>query len=166
MIHIALGANLPSSFGSPEETLEAAIAKLQGAGLEVLKRSRIWLTAPVPASDQPWYRNMVISVKTEMGAEELMALLLSVEEDFGRVRAERNAPRSIDLDIIAYDEDVQNTDLLSLPHPRMHQRAFVLYPLAEIAPEWQHPVLGLSVSDMIEQLPQGQDIKLLDEAAA
>lgn len=95
-----------------------------------------------------------------------MALLRAVEDDFGRIRAEKNASRILDLDILAYDALGMEGEDVALPHPRMHERAFVLYPLREIAPEWRHPVLGLSVDQLIQQLPGGQDVRLLEAQAA
>ncbi|MEM7651162.1 MAG: 2-amino-4-hydroxy-6-hydroxymethyldihydropteridine diphosphokinase [Pseudomonadota bacterium] len=159
MILIALGANLPSSYGEPEETLKASIERIAREGIEILARSSVWLTAPVPVSDQPWYRNAVVSVKTEYSAVELMALLHDIEEEFGRVRGEKNAPRLLDLDIIAYNDEIYDQDGLQIPHPRMHQRAFVLNPLEEIAPRWKHPVLGRFLEDLIADLPADQEAK-------
>lgn len=166
MILIALGANLPSRFGKPEETLDAAKRTIESLGIRILRSSRVWITSPVPASEQPWYRNAVISVQTSLTPEALMALLRAVEDDFGRIRAEKNASRILDLDILAYDALGMEGEDVALPHPRMHERAFVLYPLREIAPEWRHPVLGLSVDQLIQQLPGGQDVRLLEAQAA
>ena len=124
--------------------------------MRVIKRSSIWLTAPVPVSDQPWYRNAVVVVETDLTAQELMVLLHSIERRFGRVRTVRDAPRLLDLDIIAYHDEVHDHSNMTVPHPRMHDRAFVLKPLQEVAPNWEHPVLGLSVTQLIAQLPEDQ----------
>ena len=156
LILIALGANLPSEYGEPEATLKAAIERLERDGVRVVAHSSVWLTAPVPVSDQPWYRNAVVAIETDLGAGELMALLHAIEEGFGRVRGERDAPRLLDLDIIAYHDEIYDEPRLSIPHPRMHGRAFVLKPLQEIAPEWQHPVLKRLVGELIEDLPDDQ----------
>lgn len=158
MILIALGANLPSRFGKPEETLAAAKRTIEGLGIKILCSSGIWVTSPVPASEQPWYRNAVISIQTSLNPGALMALLRAIEDDFGRIRAERDASRIIDLDIIVYDDISVESEDVVLPHPRMHERAFVLYPLREIAPEWVHPVLGLNVEQLILRLPEGQNV--------
>lgn len=166
MILIALGANLPSRYGSPEETLVQAISALEERGLRVVGRSSIWRTAPVPVSDQPWYRNGVIAVETDLSALDVLEVLHAVERAFGRVRAERNAPRLLDLDLIAYHAEIAQQDGFYVPHPRMHERAFVLEPLAEIAPEWVHPVLGLSVGEMLKNLPEGQEIEKAEKLAA
>ena len=153
MILIALGANLPSSYGSPEETLEAAKEALARAGVHILNSSKTIITPPVPMSDQPWYRNAVVSVETALEALELLNLLHEIEADFGRVRTVRNAPRLLDLDLIAYHDVIINDDDVFIPHPRLHERGFVLLPLQEVAPNWVHPVLKHSVEDLIAALP-------------
>lgn len=159
MILIALGANLPSQFGSPRETLRCAVAEIARHGIQVLHQSPVYLTAPVPISDQPWYHNAVIRVATDHAPHELLRVLQAIENRFGRVRSERNAPRVIDLDILAYHDVAMSTDDLILPHPRLHERAFVTYPLRDVARDWVHPVLHLSVSEMIARLPAGQEIE-------
>ncbi|HEY3916777.1 MAG TPA: 2-amino-4-hydroxy-6-hydroxymethyldihydropteridine diphosphokinase [Stellaceae bacterium] len=156
VILIALGANLPSAVGGPRETLEAALAKLDAAGVQVTARSRWYRTAPVPASDQPWFVNGVARIETALDPAALLALLRRIEQDFGRQRTVRNAARSLDLDIIDYDGRVENTADLTLPHPRMQDRAFVLLPLAEIAPAWRHPTLGKAIETLISALPAEQ----------
>lgn len=162
MILIALGANLPSSYGSPAETLEEAIKALHKRGILIKAQSHIWLTAPVPVSDQPDYHNAVVAVKTDLDAEDLLKELQSVEQAFGRVRTVRNAPRTIDLDLIAYDDQIlQNGLELIVPHPRMQERAFVLLPLQEVAPDWVHPVLKETLSSLIKKLPVDQSARRL-----
>lgn len=157
MILIALGANLPSSFGEPEQTLKRAVADIQARGVRVIKQSSIWKTAPVPVSDQPWYRNAVIRVETNLQALELLQLLHSIEESFGRIRTVKNAPRVLDLDLIAYNSEIIDEDGVYIPHPRMHNRSFVLRPLQEVAPSWKHPVLKRSIDDLIQALPTEED---------
>lgn len=159
MIFIALGANLPSSYGSPRETIKRAIGEVSKNGVRVLYQSPIYLTAPVPISDQPWYHNAVVGVSTDQSPSDLLKTLQSIENNFGRVRTIRNAPRVIDLDIVAYHDVVQNDDDLILPHPRMHERAFVLYPLRDIARNWVHPVSRKQINDLIALIPDGQDIE-------
>lgn len=157
MILIALGSNLPSRYGVPHATILAAFEQLQAIGIQILATSSIWLTAPVPASSQPDYANAVTVVKTSLQPDALLALLHAVEADFGRVReCERNAARILDLDILAYNDVRVEGDDMQIPHPRMHMRGFVLFPLQEVAPDWHHPVLGLSISSMIAGLPEDQ----------
>ena len=166
MILIALGSNLPGSFGTPEDTIEAAKTALQVRGINILKSSSIWLTEPVPVSDQPWFRNAVIAVDTSFTLEALFKILKRIERDFGRTNAERNAPRLLDLDIIAYSKTIHIAPALNVPHPRMHQRAFVLYPLREIAPEWVHPVLKKTAAELLHNIPPGQVVRQLETRAA
>lgn len=154
MILIGLGANLPGPAGPPRATLEAALTELAAGGVLVLARSRWWRTAPVPASDQPWFTNGVALLDSVLGPAALLARLHAVEARFGRVRGAANAARSIDLDLLAHGAAVGEGPPV-LPHPRLHQRAFVLLPLAEVAPDWVHPLLGLRVDEMIARLPPG-----------
>jgi 2-amino-4-hydroxy-6-hydroxymethyldihydropteridine diphosphokinase len=163
-ILIALGANLPSPrFGAPRATLEAALAAIAAAGVGILKRSSWWESEPVPVSDQPWYVNGVASVATRLGPVQLLALLHGVEAEFGRVRGARNEARLLDLDLLAYgDRRRDGPEPPLLPHPRLADRAFVLLPLAEVAPDWRHPVTGESVRQLIARLPAGQKIRRLE----
>ena len=136
MILIGLGANLPSPAGPPSETLKAALKMLEREGVRIVRHSRWYTSAPEPVSDQPWYTNGVARVHTAQTPATLLATLLRVEHAFGRNRAggARNEARTLDLDLLAYDDVVQREDAaagaLTLPHPRMHARAFVLVPLA------------------------------------
>jgi 2-amino-4-hydroxy-6-hydroxymethyldihydropteridine diphosphokinase len=156
MILLGLGANLPSPAGPPLATLEAALAAFTASGVTIAARSRWYRTAPVPVSDQPWFINGVARVETSLEPLELLKLLQKIERQFGRRRGVRNEARTLDLDIIDYDGRVEETSSLVLPHPRMHERGFVLLPLAEIAPGWRHPRLGETVSALISALPTSQ----------
>lgn len=158
MILIAMGSNLPSRFGGPRETLEAALARLAEKGLSVAALSPWYETAPVPVSDQPWYVNGVARIETGLDAVALLAVLHAVEAEFGRVRTVANAARCIDLDLLAYGETIRDEAPI-LPHPRMQERAFVLLPLVDVAPGWVHPVSRRSVEDLIAALPPGQGIR-------
>jgi 2-amino-4-hydroxy-6-hydroxymethyldihydropteridine diphosphokinase len=163
-ILIAVGANLPSpEFGPPRNTCEAALRELSRRGVRILRRSRWFETAPVPASDQPWYVNGVAVVATGLSPEELLALLHEVERRFGRERRELNAARILDLDIVAYGDLVRGDPPPIVPHPRMHERAFVLLPLADVAPDWRHPADGRPLSELVRALPPGQLIRPLPE---
>ena len=156
MILIALGANLPSRYGDPAATIRAAIDALYDNGLGILAVSRIWLTAPVPVSNQPWYHNAVVQVETSLDPYQLLSLLHQVEDGFGRVRTERNAPRILDLDLVAYNADIVDRPSLIVPHPRMHERAFVLLPISDIAPNWVHPITGKTIDQMRAAIPPEQ----------
>ena len=161
MILVALGANLPSPIhGGPRETLEAALKALDRAGLRVVARSAWYETAPVPVSDQPWYVNGVAVVTSPLGPAEVLDLLHRIEAAFGRVRTGPNAPRVLDLDLLAYGDRV-STDRPQLPHPRLHERAFVLRPLADVAPDWRHPVLGIGLDEMLARIGPEQSTRRL-----
>jgi 2-amino-4-hydroxy-6-hydroxymethyldihydropteridine diphosphokinase len=161
-ILIAIGANLPSrEFGQPRATCEAALRELSRRGVRIVRRSRWYESAPIPASDQPWFVNGVAVVATDLAPEALLLLLQEVERRFGRQRREVNAARVIDLDIVAYGDLVRADPPPILPHPRMHERAFVLLPLADVAPQWRHPADGRDVPDMLRALPPGQRIRPL-----
>jgi 2-amino-4-hydroxy-6-hydroxymethyldihydropteridine diphosphokinase len=161
MILIALGGNLDSPVhGAPRATLTAALRALTARGVRIVACSRWYRSAPVPAADQPWYVNMVARVETDLSAEALLALLQVVERDFGRVRGARNAARILDIDLIDHDGRIVGTPTLALPHPRLAERAFVLLPLRDVAPDWRHPQSGRSVAALIEALPPGQAIEI------
>lgn len=162
-ILIGLGANLPSpAYGAPKATLTAALGRFEAAGIRITARSRFYQSAPVPDSDQPWFVNAVVRVETALAPGPLLEALHGIEAAFGRVRGLRNAPRFIDLDLLAYGDRVAKGDAVPrLPHPRMHERAFVLLPLQEIAPHWYHPLVGRTVEEMIKRLPPGQEARPL-----
>lgn len=149
MIFVALGANLSSPVhGGPRETLEAAVLALGAAGLRVAARSAWYETAPVPMSDQPWYVNGVVRIETALAPAQVLEALHGIEAAFGRVRDMVNGPRVLDLDLLAHGGTVSEGWPV-LPHPRLHERAFVLRPLADVAPDWRHPVSGLDIPAML-----------------
>jgi 2-amino-4-hydroxy-6-hydroxymethyldihydropteridine diphosphokinase len=157
VILIGIGGNLESAqFGPPASTLSAALAGLEDEGIAVLTRSRWYRSEPVPAFEQPWFINAVASLKTELGASELLDRLHAVERRFGRVRGEPNAARVLDLDLLDYNGEIRKSPTLVLPHPRLHQRRFVLAPLLDIAPDWRHPVLGLTTRQLLVRIPADQ----------
>jgi 2-amino-4-hydroxy-6-hydroxymethyldihydropteridine diphosphokinase len=153
MIVVALGANLPSEAGVPAFTLLAAMDAFDAAGLRVAQRSRIFESPPWPPSDQPWYANAVVRLDTKLAPEALLDRLHAIERAFGRVRTVPNAARALDLDLIDYDGLVRAAPAPVLPHPRMRERAFVLRPLADIAPDWRHPADGTALASLLAALP-------------
>lgn len=145
---IALGSNL----GDSRNILEAALKNLdQTPGIRVFSRSSWYQTAPI-GPPQPDYLNGCAILSVQQSPQELLETLLGVERDFGRVRLERWGPRTLDLDLLLFDNLILETPNLQIPHPRMTQRAFVLGPLAEIAPNWIEPVSGMAIGQLFDQL--------------
>jgi 2-amino-4-hydroxy-6-hydroxymethyldihydropteridine diphosphokinase len=165
VILVGLGANLASpDYGLPRRTCEAALAALACAGVGIEARSRWYESAPVPLSGQPWFVNGAARLSTDMGPVALLALFHDIERRFGRARGKPNAARTIDLDLLAHGMRVsEGGDGPILPHPRLAKRAFVLMPLAEVAPGWRHPETGLSVAEMLAAMPAGQAVVRLAE---
>jgi len=151
---IALGANLPGLFVSPADAIEAAIRALQATEITLLSRSSLYRSAAWPDPSDPEFINAVISVMTDLNASALLERLHALETEFGRERRKPNAPRPLDLDIVDHAGRVSAPgETPILPHPRMADRAFVLLPLAEIAPDWRHPVTGAAIADLVRALP-------------
>jgi 2-amino-4-hydroxy-6-hydroxymethyldihydropteridine diphosphokinase len=150
---IALGSNLASPFGDREANLWEAVERLRGLG-EVKAVSSSYDTDPVGYLDQPRFLNAALLLETSLDPTELMRALLEIEQAMGRDRVGSVAkgPRVIDLDLLLFGQAVVNTTELTLPHPEMMDRRFVLEPLAEIAPGMVHPVLGLTVREMLERV--------------
>ena len=138
---MALGSNLPGPYTSREALLEAALKALPAAGLDVVTRSSWWTSAAWPDPMGPGYLNGVAMVRTELSPAATLAALHRVEAAFERVRGEANAPRTLDLDLVAHGRTVLEGDLV-VPHPRAHDRLFVMGPLAELASAWIHPISG------------------------
>ena len=168
MIFIGLGGNLTCpTFGPPRATCGAALQIMEQRGIKVSARSRWYESAPVPVSDQPWYVNGVVAAETSLDADALVREVLEIETELGRRRTVANAPRTIDLDVIAYGDTVikgNARDQVTIPHPRMHGRAFVVLPMAEIAPDWRHPVSGASLDELIAALPADQVCRPMQDA--
>ena len=155
--YVALGSNL----GDRLTTLLEAVRRLRKLGrVEVV--SAVYETDPVGFDDQPPYLNAVAQLRTDFQPQRLLARLLEVEADLGRVRTFPNAPRTLDLDLLVYDDLVLDAPDLTLPHPRLHERAFVLVPLYEIAPELVHPRSGMSITDLLASLEPSIGVRRLD----
>ena len=180
---LSLGSNLPYENISSIELLRNAVVALQAHDVQVEASSSLYETPPFPTADQPNFINAVIKVTTNFSAEELLTLCLEVERQYGRERIVRWGARTLDIDILSYDDCVfpdpetwkqqaQNTDTravmprLVLPHPRLHQRDFVLLPMMDIAPEWRHPVMFENIKILragIQESSQDGEIRKLNQ---
>jgi 2-amino-4-hydroxy-6-hydroxymethyldihydropteridine diphosphokinase len=158
--YIALGSNLEA----PAEQVRAALAALaESAGVRLVRASSLYRTAPVGYLDQPDFINAVAELDTTLTPHQLLDTLMAVEARFGRVRTFRNAPRVLDLDVLLFDDVTLDDERLTVPHPRMHERAFVVVPLAEIAPD-----IAVGEHGTAAQLASGlacDDIQKHDDAA-
>ena len=173
MILVALGANLPTArHGTPAEGLNAALAALAERGIRPVARSRWYRSAPLPPASGPWFVNGVVRVETTLDPVALMARLLAVEADFGRRRSIAGASRPLDLDLLDHEGRILDRagdgdgPALVLPHPRMTERAFVLAPLIEVAPDWRHPVTGATAAALLAALAPEQGVEPLSRAAS
>ena len=167
MILVALGANLPTArHGSPAEGLDAALTVLAEHGIRSVSRSRWYRSAPMPPAEGPWFVNGVVRVETALAPVPLMDRLLAVEAAFGRRRSLAGAARPLDLDLLDYDGETLRHEgdggpALTLPHPRLAERAFVLAPLIEVAPDWRHPVTRATATSLLEALEEEQALEPL-----
>ncbi len=157
---VALGCNDKGAWKDCREALEAALARFRAEGIDVIARSSWWRSQAWPDASDPAFLNGVVIVRTAHDPHALMAALGRVEEAFGRQRGARNAPRTLDLDLIAYGRLNGDFEGLIVPHPRAAERRFVMGPLAEIAPEWRHPAGGRAM-DLAEAATIGLDATVL-----
>lgn len=156
---IALGSNDKGVWPSCVDLLEAAVARFRAEGIDILARSSWWRSAAWPDPADPPFVNGVAIVSTAHDPHALMATLGRIEETFGRERGRTNAPRTLDLDLIAYGRLSGDLDGLILPHPRAAERLFVMGPLAQIAPTWVHPTAGKTARALAESCTVGRDAR-------
>jgi 2-amino-4-hydroxy-6-hydroxymethyldihydropteridine diphosphokinase len=156
---IALGANLKGRFAGPAEAVEAGLGAIAGSDIRLIAHSRLYRSPAWPDPADPEFVNAAALVETDLPPAALLARLHAIEAEFGRIRARQNAPRPLDLDIVDYAGMVSPPGAVPvLPHPRMADRAFVLLPMAEIAPGWRHPVTGQGLDGMIAGLPDVSEV--------
>jgi 2-amino-4-hydroxy-6-hydroxymethyldihydropteridine diphosphokinase len=155
---IAMGSNL----GDRRATLESAWRDLdQASGILIVRTSKIYETAPLGGPEQGAFLNAVLAANVELDAAELLRLLQGIEARFQRRREVRFGPRTLDLDILTYGDKVVVTPDLEIPHPRLHERRFVLVPLADVAPDWRHPIRHETTLEMLAALPvQAGDVRV------
>jgi 2-amino-4-hydroxy-6-hydroxymethyldihydropteridine diphosphokinase len=156
LTYLSMGSNV----GDREANLRDAISRLESVG-KVAAVSSFYETEPVEVTDQPWFLNCALALETAQAPEELMASLLQIEQSMGRERTQKKGPRTIDLDILLFADKKIDSDQLTIPHPAMQERRFVLEPLAEIAPDIPHPVLKKTVRELLDILPPGQATRKL-----
>ena len=153
-VYLSLGSNI----GDRAENLNAAIDRLRAVG-EIVQVSSFYETEPVEFAAQAWFLNCVIALDTEKTPQELLASILDIEQQMGRRRAQKKGPRVIDIDILLFGNLIVDEPGLTIPHPAMHERRFVLEPLAEIAPDVRHPALDRTIQELRDALPPGQTVK-------
>jgi 2-amino-4-hydroxy-6-hydroxymethyldihydropteridine diphosphokinase len=156
-VYLSLGSNV----GDRETQLRDAQARLGGLG-RVVAVSSVYETAPVEFTGQPWFLNCVSALETSLAPQQLMSAILGIEQQMGRVRRQSKGPRSIDIDILLFGNETIESQELTIPHPAMHQRRFVLEPMAEIAPEVVHPILAKTIRELLDALPPGQAVRKLN----
>jgi len=136
----------------------AAIERLSNhPHIQVLKRSSFYRTKPLMLTAQPWFINGVVLCETDLSPEDLLNVIHQIEKDFGRNRQIRWGPRTLDLDLLSFGDQQINLPSLTIPHPRLHERRFVLVPLLEIAPEWAHPTLSISARELLSRIVDAGD---------
>ncbi len=155
-VYLSLGSNV----GDRAAQLRSALARLEPTG-RVLAVSSFYETEPMEFTQQPWFLNCAAALETNQSPKQLMASILRIEQAMGRQRLQKKGPRTIDIDILLFDSAVVNSSELTIPHPALHQRRFVLEPLAEIAPEVLHPTLKKTVRELLDRLPEGQAVRKL-----
>lgn len=152
--YLLLGSNL----NQPALQLKKAMLKIEKFG-RILRTSSMYQTAAWGLADQPDFLNQIVILKTHLEAEQLMQELLKVESDMGRIRTTKNAPRTIDLDILFFDKEIHKAPDLQIPHPRIQERKFVLIPLNELSPNLMHPVLKKTVHTLLKTCKDLLDVK-------
>lgn len=162
MIHLAY-LSLGSNVGDREAQLRDALARL-GALVRIAAVSSLYETEPVEFTEQPWFLNCVVALETSHTPQQLLRAILGIEQEMGRRRVQKKGPRVIDIDILLFDDaivqdEITDSEGLTIPHPAMQQRRFVLEPLAEIAPEVLHPVLKKTIRELRDALPEGQIVR-------
>jgi 2-amino-4-hydroxy-6-hydroxymethyldihydropteridine diphosphokinase len=154
LAYLSLGSNV----GDRVAHLRDAIARLESIG-RVVSVSSFYATEPVEVTDQPWFLNGAVGLETALTAEQLMARLLQIEQEMGRRRIQKKGPRTIDIDILLFDDLILDSPDVTIPHPAMQKRRFVLEPLAEIAAEARHPGVKKTIRELLEELPAGAIVR-------
>jgi 2-amino-4-hydroxy-6-hydroxymethyldihydropteridine diphosphokinase len=144
-VYLSLGSNL----GDRTAHIERALARLSEEGVRIVKRSSFYQTEPVEFLAQGWFLNIAVEAETELMPRQLLRVIRQIERELGRKRTVKSGPRTIDIDILLFDANIVRAAELEIPHPRMTERKFVLVPMAEIAPSLRHPVLRLTMTELL-----------------
>lgn len=155
-VYLSLGSNL----GDREENIKQALAQLAAqTGVEVVKHSGLYESEPLYLRNQPWFLNCVIQLRTQLEVDRLLRLCQGIERHLGRKKGIRYGPRVIDIDILFYGQKVVRESNLQIPHPRLQERRFVLEPLCELNPQWEHPLLKKNIKQLLDEVGEGQKIR-------
>jgi 2-amino-4-hydroxy-6-hydroxymethyldihydropteridine diphosphokinase len=154
LAYLSLGSNV----GDREAQLQTAVARLSAAG-RVTAVSSLYETEPVEFTEQPWFLNCAVALETDQTPPQLMAQILGIEQEMGRKRVQNKGPRTMDIDILLFDNEIVNSPDITIPHPALHERRFALEPLAEIAPEAQHPIFHKTIRALRDALPPEQTVR-------
>ena len=158
IVYLSLGSNV----GDREAQLRNAQARLSAIG-RVIAASSFYETEPVDFTRQSWFLNCAIAIETNNTPQQVMSAILCIEEKMGRRRVQKKGPRSIDIDILLFADTIVESKELTIPHPAMHHRRFVLEPLAEIAPDVLHPVFRKTIHELLDHLPEGQAVRRIPQ---
>jgi 2-amino-4-hydroxy-6-hydroxymethyldihydropteridine diphosphokinase len=157
IVYLSLGSNI----GQRQEQLRVATERLRGLG-RIISISSFYETQPVEVTDQPWFLNCAVALETNLPPQQVLEEILAIERDMGRERTRKKGPRKIDIDILLFGDSIIKSPQLTIPHPAMHLRRFVLEPLAEIAPEARHPLMNKTFRELLRELRDGQAVRRIE----
>ena len=152
MIYLNIGSNLPSEDGGRKSNILKALSYLKKLNLKLIKLSSFYETPSYPNNSDPKFLNLCVKLESNLKASELLNEIKKIEKKLGRIRTKKNAPRTCDIDIIDYNSEIIKNDEFEVPHPRLHLRNFVIYPLKEIEPNWFHPIFNKNIDSFFQKL--------------
>lgn len=160
-VYLSLGSNL----GDRAAYIERALARLGEEGMRIVKRSSFYETEPVEFLAQGWFLNIAVEAETELMPRQLLRVIRQIERELGRKRIVRSGPRTIDIDILLFDANIARATELEIPHPRMTERRFVLVPMAEIAPALRHPMLRLTMAELLADTKDRSEVRRMKDSS-
>jgi 2-amino-4-hydroxy-6-hydroxymethyldihydropteridine diphosphokinase len=152
MIYLNIGSNLPSEEGGRENNILKAISYLKKLNLNLIQISSFYQTPSYPNNSEPKFINLCVKLESNLKASELLNEIKKIEKKLGRIRIKKNEPRTCDIDIVDFNGEIIKNDELIVPHPRLHLRNFVIYPLKEIEPNWLHPIFNKNINSFFQEL--------------